>query len=513
MRRPDLAPDALRPAAPDRPVEPERPITATRLIAPSQWQAGALPDGDPLARRPWGDLPATTVRRLVDALPAPSPASAPAGLERRVLLAPGPAGADAALFQARVDGLLARGGATGALELLRGLPPAAMAERRRAVFEAALLAGRVEEACASVQGLGESDTYTAAARLTCALLMSEEARAQVLASVLRERRVAYLGEIEPFIAAALKGDGPALARTGAPLAAMAAALLAVRPLDRAAGLPDNAAPTIAAQLARNRTLDPALRLAVADRAFRAATIGPEPVREALAAVPGDPRAQRLASIRGAEVPAVRAERLAQAWRLDLPPAERLLWARVLETDARALDPSLETLPAAEATVPILLLAGDVDAVRRWDQILRFPGAARTDLPGLRARLAPLLATAGLGEPLDPGAQTPRERAILDALGRLGGQADPLLRALDAPLATPGAAAPLARLQGLAEAERHGAPAAVAVLALLVLGDAPETTTEIVVDAALRALRGAGLGAEARQLGVALMIAALPAGRA
>ena len=534
---PPREPQVERPYIPQAPASERRPTPAlrdlpglrgpgpatpapivTQDLAPLQpWALGTLPATDRLARSPWDALPLPTIEATLRSLPAPTPWTAPLMLQRRVLLAPVTSGApEAGFFALRLERLVSLGLADAAAELADRLPPASRNQLQRPVFEVLLQGGRAAEACVGVQSLGNTGAYTAAARITCALLQGEAARAQVLAGVLRERQASYWGEVEPLATGAIDGEAGRLATVRGELQPLVRAVLRHGPAMKLEGDAARLEPLAQALLASNPSLDGAVRLRLAQAAARRGLSSPAALRAAYLAAPQDGGGAALRALAEATEPTAQAERLLAAWRRGGSGADRVLWAATLGQSLPELQPSPATAGAAAAVVPVLTFAGAPERLTGWELALRDP--ARPDLRSLRDRLLPYFAIAGIAPPIELLGQTgdtapdPAVRLVLEALAQpstapsSGG--DPVLEALrPAPTSPPAGAQmpPVApeRVRGLSESVRLDAPAATAAIALLTLGEgepAPEALAAV-----LRALREAGLVREAQQLAAGYLL--------
>lgn len=545
------------PAEP-RPTEARPATTITAPPGVQIEQLGAVdPSGLGLMRETEGGLPRTfwkgTERAQIDRLVAailPTPSPTALGLARRLLLSeadlPEGQGGEPGLFATRIDRLTAIGDPDSAYQLARLVSnnPAAAS---RAV-DAAWLADRGEDACATVQGIPTSarDTAWSKAFAFCRALANDLPGANLQAGLLRER-----GEADPvFLAliAQLSGYGdnkPMDIKAPTPLQ-IAMLKAANKPVT--AATVDAASPAGARLLAEIAAASPDIRLRAAERAYIYGAMPVENLRAVYAAVevPAKDVAGALSAKSPAEDPRTRAA-LFQAVE-GVPAGER---AQALVTalqrlrsqqgglDIRLAMAHLESLlgikPAPEnvelggGATRLLLAVGQEALARDWDQQLQTEGRAGLIEAAREAvRLVPLFAIA-TGDRLEPAdlrdwidawrAGGPVEsfeaRAVglLSALQGLGREVPPdVWGRLAASGGAPAGAAPtghrpsIATLQAMraaAQGDRIGETIAYVLIALD--GQSPAALEGDALATVLESLVRIGFEREARRLALEAVI--------
>ena len=194
-------PRSLFPELPSAPAEPalpeplpdqtvETPAIGVAPLAPPGLAASGVPRAEEALGGPlWaGAAPAALAARIAR-LPARIDDPVLRRLQRDLLLAPGPAaGAGADVVRARVDRLLAMGEALAAAELLTVLPPSPAGEELDDLRVAAMLAAdQVAPGCGIVDQVTDETAPWPAARLVCAALQGDDARVELLLSLMTER--------------------------------------------------------------------------------------------------------------------------------------------------------------------------------------------------------------------------------------------------------------------------------------------------------------------------------------
>ncbi|MGA0600226.1 hypothetical protein ACO2Q3_05915 [Caulobacter sp. KR2-114] len=220
----------------------------------------------------WQGASTPLVRQVLPTLGQRPMSPAAAMLARHVLAtgatAPDGAGADSDLAGQRLLALIDLGGARAADAIARTAPDLADSEPlARAAAEAALTVRQEARACAISQGLqvGRDGAYWLELRAFCQAMAGDLDKAQTTYSLANEaaKDVVY----RRLMGAKLLGSGappaPSL-RDGLDLALVRS--LAIDPTPAL----DGASPAVAAELARDATLPPEVRLAAAARAVRGA---------------------------------------------------------------------------------------------------------------------------------------------------------------------------------------------------------------------------------------------------
>ncbi|WP_207483483.1 hypothetical protein [Arenibaculum pallidiluteum] len=516
---PDAA--AAEPPAPGAPQGPPlrlglRAAPALAPTAPAMPGAAATPDA-----RATQDVAGRLIARLPGGTPSPT---------LRALAARALAAADlpAATMPARVRALTALGLPDEALILARGAGPHAdLGAGRR---DAALLAGRIDEACAPPP---EAASAVPELVLLCQVQAGRPEAAEVTLALLREQ-----GADPAFLKLAEAATGgpsdPVDSLPGADpvrLVLLAAAKLPV-PADAEAGADAGRLGAIA----RDTAAPPALRAARAERAARLGALHAEGLARTYRSLPPGPppddlpagasdaarRAVAFQAATGASGPEI-AELVAGALDsldpVDLPGAVGEAWAGILP------DPEPRHAPLAAAAARLRLARGEIDGAAPWLDLLgrHDPKAAARLWPlGMIAEATPLAgAEIGLSAWLDGASGTARGRrqagallALFEALGETvpegawaavldegpgsaGGREAGTEAGIGIEMAPVPPAGLLHRLRAAALAgDRDG----TALAALAVLGDAaPGRVPAAVLAPVIQAMRNAGAGTEARAL--------------
>lgn len=500
------------PAVPNPPPAPPAPIRGQELAPLGPASLSALAEGDPLAQAPWRALPPAEVGRLLSALPPPDPVTTATRLQRRLLLATAPQGADdlAALRQ-RVDGLLAIGDVAAANLLLKlsGATPGLDDLRARAALASgdAALACEQAQAAEPARGTGVAAAMAQAspllARIACMWLQDGRERVDIALRIAEERGDAHAALYRPFVTILEQGSVQAMMTLDQKLRDLALATLGSGDAVELPPAQLDALPLpLLARLAQAKSASPAQRLAAARIAVAAGALDPAAWRAALAA--DRTLAPRLAAIDAASTPLARADRLKEAWAGGPAGTDRLLWAQALSPDVLGLEPSLETVSAATAAVPVAMLAGDKARVQRWGKLLALLAPERPDVEAMRQAVAPFLALAG-GPKADGGALPLAASALLTALDLAQPPLD-WLAVESGGGTTPEGAAPSAPAQlGLDAAVLDGGRGSVAAAALILLGRQPESLALSAWVDVLAALNKAGFTDDAARLAAARLI--------
>jgi hypothetical protein len=406
-------------------------------------------------------------------------------------------GAAAQLWRARLD--IGLGAREKGCRALAAATDSQLSRPLRA--EKQLLAGY----CAAVAG------DTAAAALAASLAREEGSTA--------ERALAILGSLDggvdkrpPLPARLSLMDYRFLELTG--------------PIDGAQAL-EKAEPALLVALASSTALDVKIQVAAADAALRLNVMTPEAVagvyRRLPAAAKGtysaaDPvleRARLFRAMEDTQAPTARA-RLIRSFLDQARRADVLLQAAAMLTPAlSSLWPGPETRPLAEGLVQVALAGGELDLARRWaESSARLQHwLALIDIADPQSRQVQRSALDALDDLARRGRLTPivlhRTVSVLDALG------------LKVPLALWEAAGRVAQPSGghlpptgvladLAQASEQKQAGRTIILALQALGpNGPDGANILALRDAIRALKRAGLEADARRLAVEALFAAWP----
>lgn len=317
-------------AASPPPLVPEVPIQVENLAAPTLANLG-LPAAEAELGGPlWTSGAPPDLALLLSRLPSRIADPTLVGLQRAILLAPGPA-ADFPrdLYLLRVDRLLAMAEPVAALDLLALVPEGSQGpevEARR--LQARLAADQIEPACAMVGAQAGTEAPWPQARVVCAALAKDASAVQLGLDLLDAR-----------------GEPP-----GADLSGLAQAQVSGQRFTLRAALPDDA--TLLPLLRRVPIdIDPALAATLPLPARRALADNPGLASAARAEAAGAPRpgpsvrpefagrAPTDWSAAMAEVPLQRRPRwlaLADGLGLDVPEA---VWADIYRASADGSDPA------------------------------------------------------------------------------------------------------------------------------------------------------------------------------
>lgn len=493
---------------------PHDAIQASPLGPPGQARVDALDPTDPLASDPWAGVAPGEVTRLLKALPEPNGFTVATRLQRRLLLATAPPGADGGdALRLRVEALLTIGDVEAARLLIMLAPslPADDPLRR----EVALASGSGRATCDDVDAARYRPPTDAPLRLeppaeralrlnsklVCSWLEDGGEHATITAKIAMERHDPNAAGYRQLLGLLQDGDVAGMLKLAPPLRDLALLSLDGSKAKIAASAMPTLPHLLQARLADNDGLSAEARRQAAMAAAAVGALPPATLRAALAT---DPRlGPKLMAIDKARLTTIKAEQLRDAWKTGPKGPDRLIWAQALSLDVQTTDPSLETVAAAEAAVPISLLAGDQGRLKAWRELLGFLSRDRADVRAAATALAPYLRLAARGDAADPAATTPGGLAYLAALGGPA-PADWLTAPFDEEEGlTP---AQTAMRLALDEAVLAGGKGRVAARALILLGDRPERLPQAARVDVLAALGHAGFAAEAVQLAAAFLIA-------
>jgi hypothetical protein len=528
------------------------PVVIDQLKALEPDSVGLLEDNQGgLGVGMWRGTNRATVERLLPLLPAGMNSQIGRDLARRLLMtratAPqGPSTVPAGgLLAMRAERLLEMGEERAAVALLRLGPPQSDDDLlARTEVEALFLDNERAAACDRVQSVDRDRkiVYWLEAQAFCLALAGDQARAIVIADLLRDQRE----DLEPvFFAAidALSGGGVTVDRVnnlnGLHLAMARAAKLK---------LPDSAAdverPVLLSTVVRSPNISLEARLRAAERAaifgtltaeelgdfYLAVPFTPDELREpaGIAAASWGPRARALLvrAAAGAASPTATAEILRQALRhgrekgaLDAVIAGSL-------KPLAAIQPSGELGWFAGDAARILFANGKRDQALAWVRILEQAApsspeakAAMDELRPLQrlaapdqvASLGPVGAAAPIARRGDDGPAAARRnfvlKTVLDAAERTSGStAWSAYVGANAP--NFGAAPDPILWQALSAAARDGRVGEAVLLSLIALGSGGTSTSHpLTISAVIDALRAIGLESEARAIALEAAVAA------
>jgi len=500
----------------------------------------------------WRGTNRATVERLLPLVPAGMNSQIGRDLARRLLMtratAPqGPSTAPAGgLLAMRAERLLEMGEERAAVALLRLGPPQSDDDLlARTEVEALFLDNERAAACDRVQSVGRDRkmVYWLEAQAFCLALAGDQARAIVIADLLRDQRE----DLEPvFFAAidALTGGAAATVDRVNNLNGLHLAMARAAKLK----LPDSTAdverPVLLSTVVRSPNVSLEARLRAAERAAAFGTLTADELGEFYLAVPFSPdelrqpagvaasswgpraRALMIRAAAGAASPTATAEILRQALRFG---REKGGLEAVI---AGSLKPLMAIQPAAEIgwfagdAARILFANGKRDQALVWVRVLEQTApsspeakAAMNELlplqrlaaPDQVASLGPVGAAAPISRPGDDGTAAARRgfvlRTLLDAAERTSGStAWSTYVGANAP--NFGSTPDPILWQALSTAARDGRVGETVLLALIALGGGGTSTNHpLTISAVIDALRAIGLESEARSVALEAAVAA------
>ena len=362
---------------PDQTVE--TPAIGVAPLAPPGLAASGVPRAEEALGGPlWaGAAPAALAARIAR-LPARIDDPVLRRLQRDLLLAPGPAaGAGADVVRARVDRLLAMGEALAAAELLTVLPPSPAGEELDDLRVAAMLAAdQVAPGCGIVDQVTDETAPWPAARLVCAALQGDDARVELLLSLMAER-----GQpADPLLASLANAVGSServALREPPPADPLLLPLLRRAPLQPQPRAIADAPPAARQALVENPTIPAGLAPPAAEPGVLPAYPGldgraPADWQQALRAVPAPVRPRWLAALDGlgaGPVDAALAEMPAAATTLQGGKVDLVAW--------RGLEQAMEEQARGATLLELLILLEGRPAAAA-------PLALRAALSGLRS---------------------------------------------------------------------------------------------------------------------------------
>ncbi len=362
---------------PDQTVE--TPAIGVAPLAPPGLAASGVPRAEEALGGPlWaGAAPAALAARIAR-LPARIDDPVLRRLQRDLLLAPGPAaGAGADVVRARVDRLLAMGEALAAAELLTVLPPSPAGEELDDLRVAAMLAAdQVAPGCGIVDQVTDETAPWPAARLVCAALQGDDARVELLLSLMAER-----GQpADPLLASLANAVGSServALREPPPADPLLLPLLRRAPLQPQPRAIADAPPAARQALVENPTIPAGLAPPAAEPGVLPAFPGldgraPADWQQALRAVPAPVRPRWLAALDGlgaGPVDAALAEMPAAATTLQGGKVDLVAW--------RGLEQAMEEQARGATLLELLILLEGRPAAAA-------PLALRAALSGLRS---------------------------------------------------------------------------------------------------------------------------------
>jgi hypothetical protein len=481
----------------------------------------------------WRGVDAAAVAKWLAAQDAPPRSPALARLWRRLISSAAPSSGQQAadnLAHLRLEAL-DRAGLLGEIgeALVKGAGQGAAGQLWRARLDIGF--GAREKGCQALAAATDtqlSKPMRAEKQLLagyCAAVAGDTAAAALAASLAREEG----STAEPALAILGSLDGGVDKRPPLParLSLMDYRFLELTgPIDGTQALP-KAEPALLVALASSTALDVKIQVAAADAALRLNVMTPEAVagvyRRLPAAAKGmdataNPvleRARRYRAMEETQTPTARARLI----RNFLDQARRagvlLQAAAMLSPTLSSLWPGLETRPLAEGLVQVALAGGELDLARRWAESSSHlqHWLALVDIADPQSRQAQRPGLAALDDLARRGRLAPavlhRTVSVLDALG----QKVPLaLWELAGRVAQPshGHLPPPGVLAELAQASEQKQAGRTIVLVLQALGpDGSDGANIMALGDAIRALKRAGLEADARRLAVEALFAAWP----
>ncbi len=509
-------------------------------------------DGSGLPYELWRGLSLAEVEALIASLDIPPKSVALHALWRRLITSAvgAPGGADAPRFTAlRVEALDRSGLLDEAADLLAKESPgradpviAALTARSEAG------AGNRDRACEIAKSLvgGKADLPP---RLKgeivliagyCSLAAGDTTAAELGAEVARELLDDESAGPD-VLAAAAAGSAPAIV-PGRRIGLIDVRILELKGGVDAALLRGGATPAALSALARAPTTAPALRLAAGEAAaavnaitpadlavvYRAQAVSPGTPASADAAPGVDAEVRRAALFKAAETERtpLRKARLIRAF-LDTARHAGLYWPALdlMAGPAQQLSPVPEIGWFAETAIETNLAVGNFERARAWAAF-----AASQDDPDGLGRLSHWIALADIADPAAASGQRSANLASVERMA-LDGRFDPalvhrlatVLDALDISVPIPlwdaanraqqpagGHLPDTGVLTDLLEASKRKEFGRTVLLAMRALGpDGAEGAHIIALGDAIRALRRAGLEADARRLGFEALFAAWP----
>lgn len=487
-----------------------------------------------LSEDPWAGIDTQTIAKWLAAQNLPPRSPALARLWRRLMLsAPSPSGRQPAgedLVALRLEALFRSGLLNEMREALgKGSGQGGTTQLWRARIDIGL--GARETGCQALTGALDSHLskpLRAEKQLLtgyCAAVAGDTAAAALAASLAREE-----GSQADLALAVLETlDGGVDKRPPVPdrLTLIDYRVLELTgPIDSAQALAKGD-PALLVALAASTALEPKVQVAAADAALRLNAMTAEAVAGVYRrlASPGksgaataDPALHRALLFRAMEetqTPTARAKLL----RTLLDDARRagvlLQTAAMLTPVLSNLWPEPETRPLAEAMVQIALAGGELDLARRWAESAANlqHWLALTDIADPQARDLQRPALVAIEDLLQRGRLPPallhRTVSLLDALGITVPL--PLWEAAGRiPQPAGGYLPPTGVLGELSKASEQKQAGRTIMIVLQALGpDGPEGSNTLALSDAIRALRRAGLQAQARRLALEALFAAWP----
>ncbi|HEY7599091.1 MAG TPA: hypothetical protein VH741_04115 [Candidatus Limnocylindrales bacterium] len=484
----------------------------------------------------WRGLDAAALQKWVAGQDAPPRSPALHRLWRRMLLsaATPPADQNAAdeLLRLRLEALYRSGLLSDIADVLgKGGAPDATVQLWRARVDIGL--DKRNEGCKALAGLGDAQLakpLRAEKQLLlgyCAAVAGDTRAAGLAASLAREE--GSTDELALTVLGSLDGGIAGRPALPARLSLTDYRFLELTgPIDGAQALP-KAEPALLVALAGASTRDVKVQVAAAEAALHLNALTPEAAADVYRRLPAatgrgsggaspDPalqRAQLFRAIEAAQAP----EHKARLVRTLLGEARRsklhLQAARMLAPLFAGLWPSPEASPLAEAVVQVALAAEDLEPARRWAESAASlqHWLALIDLADPQARQVQASALVYLDDLAKRGrmgpAQLHRAVTVLDALDadvplRLWESAGRVAQPSGGHLPATGVLAELAQASQQKEAGR------TILLVMRALGpDGPDGANVLALADALRALKRAGLEADARRLAVEALFADWP----
>lgn len=527
------------PPPPSRPAE----IETQALRALDAWSVGVLTQQQgAMARDVWANTDPAFLAALYERLPSNYDSPAMQNLAQRVLFsgADAPRGDASEAARKRFEAM-GRMGAADELSQMAAGAGNALSDPQIAQYaaQAELARGRRAEACARGRA-AQSDTpahFILRLRAYCAAVGGDRAAADLALELARTNGgddAWYTGAVSA--AAGAPGARPPAARYDNSLSAQLSIAAQLRPGPNPLA---NSSTLALVALARNDATPQPIRAQAAALAYRRGAISAADTRTILAATPAEitsalpPLVTALRRAETANPPPAAAgpeavgvatldagQAIAEVLGAATTPADFTTTARFFKDDIARL----QNAPNANAALiyaRAAIAAGDAQLSQRLTEAARGAGVDQAAIAPLDAALAVMQNARGeqaamaVQRRIDAGGASgaraaARDVAILAALGFPADGAAQRFVLANAPQG--GARADAGAMLALANAGERRAAGEAALLAVVAAGQAgPARLDADSLANILRALRAAGLGGEARRIGVEALLAGQPAG--
>ncbi len=543
---PALNPQAGQPAPGGRQSLPSAPLDSTsRTVMREELAPVMAADGSGLPHELWRGLSVEEIEKLFTAIEIPPRSPALHELFRRLITSdvpPPTGGANETRFTALRIEALDRSGLVDEVASLLAKEPGGYSEPVLALFAArtAIARGDKEGGCRNVAAMNAASASLPASlksqsiliRAYCSTIAGNRESAQLQVALARDEGIEDSAGLEAIDAIA-SGAKPALAK-GQKVGAVDWRILQLGGPIEPAALIETAKPGLLAVISRDTSTDPALRLAAAEGAARFNAIRPEELASSYrsyagGAASGDPSVRRAALFQSAEderTPLKRA-RLIRSF-LDDARRDGLYWPalQMIAPSAAAMPRVPEIGWFAETAIETTIASGDFSTARAWAEF-----GNGLDGPGLSGGKGydHWLALADIA---DPALMEGRSRYLgaveqmaiqgrldADLLHRLATVLDALQVQVPIPLWEIASRAPqpatghlpatgvLSELSDAAKKKEFGR---TVLLSMQALGPNGAQGAHIIsLGDSIRALRRAGLEADARRLALEAVFAAWP----